>query len=190
MLTREPTECRSDEHKSGDEDDEEVCEPGLVNDEAGVKVTVHVPFVVGAEGASRRNAVMRAMDDDSRCGVKMVRFPDTNPRVYKTIPINLPESYRNDLNYSARTDGGVALDPFHRERAHVQVHWKLEPRLDLEPLHSLVVEFEALEVDQEGMRELLAREARAFHRVHLLAALLAEPLVVGLEQLALDVRRE
>lgn len=110
VLTREPTECRSDEHKSGDEDDTEVCEPGMVNDEAGVKVTVHVPFVIGAEGASRRNAVMRAMDDDTGCGVKMVRFQDTNPRVYKTIPINLPESYRNDLNYSARTDGGVALE--------------------------------------------------------------------------------
>ena len=41
----------------------------------------------------------------------MVRFEDTNPRVYKTIPIKLPpESYRTDLNYSARTKEGVALE--------------------------------------------------------------------------------
>ena len=32
------------------------------------------------------------MDDDDACDAKMVRFEDTNPRVYKTIPINLPES--------------------------------------------------------------------------------------------------
>lgn len=110
ILTRQPTECRSDEHKSRDEDDDETCEAPVMDDEAGVRVTVPVPFVIGAEGASRRNAVMRAMDDDDACDAKMVRFEDTNPRVYKTIPINLPESYRDDLNYSARTKGGVALE--------------------------------------------------------------------------------
>lgn len=70
-----------------------------------------VPFVVGAEGASRRNAVMRAMADDPSCGTTLVRLPDTNPRVYKTIPIELPApEFRDDLNYSARTRDGVALE--------------------------------------------------------------------------------
>ena len=84
-----------------------TCEDG---GETGTRVTV--PFVVGAEGATRRNAVMRAMDEDDgeACATKMVRFPDTNPRVYKTIPIKLPASYRSDLNYSARTKDGVALE--------------------------------------------------------------------------------
>ena len=41
----------------------------------------------------------------------MTRYADTNPRVYKTIPINLPEpEFRSDLNYSARTRDGVALE--------------------------------------------------------------------------------
>lgn len=68
-----------------------------------------VPFVVGAEGATRRNAVLSAMDGDG--GVRVTRYADTNPRVYKTIPINLPEpEFRSDLNYSARTKDGVALE--------------------------------------------------------------------------------
>ena len=68
-----------------------------------------VPFVVGAEGATRRNAVLDAMDGDG--SVRVTRYADTNPRVYKTIPINLPENkFRSDLNYSARTKDGVALE--------------------------------------------------------------------------------
>ena len=68
-----------------------------------------VPFVVGAEGATRRNAVLSAMDGDG--GVRVTRYADTNPRVYKTIPIDLPEpEFRSDLNYSARTKDGVALE--------------------------------------------------------------------------------
>ena len=68
-----------------------------------------VPFVVGAEGATRKNAVLDAMDGDG--GVAVTRYADTNPRVYKTIPINLPtDTFRSDLNYSARTKDGVALE--------------------------------------------------------------------------------
>lgn len=74
--------------------------------------TLRVPFVVGAEGASTRNAVMHAMDgdDSGACGTTMMRFDDANPRVYKTIPIKLPDSFRTDLSYSARTKAGVALE--------------------------------------------------------------------------------
>ena len=57
-------------------------------------------------------------------------------------------------------------------------------------MHRLVVKLKSLQVDQQGVGKLLAAEARALHRVHLLAALLAEPLVVGFQELALDVRRE
>ena len=84
-----------------------------VDDSAVTKVTV--PFVIGAEGNAARSAVVRAMDEDAACGVKMVRFEDKNPRVYKTVPIRLPTAWsdgkpvRCDLNYSARTKAGVAL---------------------------------------------------------------------------------
>ena len=50
------------------------------------------------------------MDQDKSCEAKVVRFPNTNPRVYKTIPIYLPSDMRKDLNYSARTKAGVALE--------------------------------------------------------------------------------
>ena len=72
--------------------------------------SVVVPVVFGAEGNSMHSAVIREMDHDKSCEAKVVRFPNTNPRVYKTIPIYLPSDMRKDLNYSARTKAGVALE--------------------------------------------------------------------------------
>ena len=105
-LTREPT-CVRTEDGAGDgaeEDADPACD--------GVRVVeMSVPFVVGAEGATRRNAVMRAMETDPKSRFRAVRYEDNNPRVYKTIPIHLPEpEFRSDLNYSARTKAGVALE--------------------------------------------------------------------------------
>jgi len=101
-LTREPVEF--DDTKT--DDDGEHKSPVRV-------VEPFVPFVVGAEGAGLKNAVLAAMDSDpdKKCATKIKRFVDKNPRVYKTIPINLPkDKFRNDLNYSARTSGEVALE--------------------------------------------------------------------------------
>jgi len=42
---------------------------------------------------------------------RVKRYIDDNQRVYKTIPLKLPSSWRGDLNYSARTkDGRVNFD--------------------------------------------------------------------------------
>jgi len=124
-LTREPAE------RIEKREDEDVGETAEMRDDADVDETKtpyadetktpyadaarvrvvepFVPFVVGAEGATRRNAVLSAMDGDG--GVRVTRYADTNPRVYKTIPIDLPEpEFRSDLNYSARTKDGVALE--------------------------------------------------------------------------------
>mmetsp|Transcript_35322 Transcript_35322/g.56749 ORF Transcript_35322/g.56749 Transcript_35322/m.56749 type:complete len:570 (-) Transcript_35322:2874-4583(-) len=126
-LTREPTGRASGAHRVGeldtpkaaeDETDTQIetkdLDPRVLNPKSGepAVVTVRVPFVVGAEGASLRNAVMSAMesDDSGACDTSMVRFDDANPRVYKTIPIHLPASFRTDLSYSARSKGGVALE--------------------------------------------------------------------------------
>jgi uncharacterized protein (UPF0548 family) len=67
---------------------------------------------------------------------------------------------------------------------------ELEAGLDLVPLHGLVVELEALQVHAQRGGERVAAEARALHRVALSAARLARPLVVRLQELAGDVRRE
>ena len=124
-LTREPAE------RIEKREDEDIGETAEMRDDADVDETKtpyadetktpyadaarvrvvepFVPFVVGAEGATRRNAVLSAMDGDG--GVRVTRYADTNPRVYKTIPIDLPEpEFRSDLNYSARTKDGVALE--------------------------------------------------------------------------------
>ena len=68
------------------------------------------PVVFGAEGNTMRSAVVREMDENPACGSKIVKFPNTNARVYKTIPIYLPSGMRKDLNYSARTKAGIALE--------------------------------------------------------------------------------
>ena len=68
------------------------------------------PVVFGAEGNTMHSAVVREMDRNAACGAKVIKFPNTNPRVYKTIPIHLPSDMRKDLNYSARTKAGVALE--------------------------------------------------------------------------------
>jgi len=74
------------------------------------RASTTVPVVFGAEGNSMHSAIVREMDHDKSCDAKVVRFPNTNPRVYKTIPIYLPSGMRKDLNYSARTKAGVALE--------------------------------------------------------------------------------
>ena len=108
-LTRETIEF--DETKT---DDVDVGRREGRDEKSSVRVVEpFVPFVVGAEGASLKNAVLAAMDNDpdKTCATKVERFVDKNPLVYKTVPINLPRSkFRNDLNYSARTKDGVMLD--------------------------------------------------------------------------------
>ena len=37
--------------------------------------------------------------------LKVKRFPDDNRRIYKTIPMTIPDDWRGDINYSARSKG-------------------------------------------------------------------------------------
>ena len=71
---------------------------------------VTTPVVFGAEGNTMRSAVVKEMDANPACSTKVIKFPNSNARVYKTIPIYLPDNMRKDLNYSARTKAGVALE--------------------------------------------------------------------------------
>jgi hypothetical protein len=43
---------------------------------------------------TRRAISNRPQYEDSECGVKMVRFEDKNPRVYKTVSIRLPTTWQ------------------------------------------------------------------------------------------------
>ena len=92
--------------------------------------------------------------------------------------------------WNLRVEPVQLLERLDREGRHVQRLGELEPGLDLVPLHGLVVELESLQVHAQRVRERVAAEARALHRVAFRAARLARPLVVRLQELAADVRRE
>ncbi|KAJ1444447.1 hypothetical protein M885DRAFT_552926 [Pelagophyceae sp. CCMP2097] len=81
-----------------------------VRDAAGERDVV-TPFLVGCDGAKR--TVGDAMEADAklrpgggwfgRRRFKIVKYPDTSVRVYKTVPFRPPPGWRGDINYSART---------------------------------------------------------------------------------------
>jgi len=91
-----------------------------VQTEDGVRTDVRCALLVGADGTARTLAAAMeshtapndgAPNDTPR--VRVVRYDDDNRRVYKTVPMKLPDSktWRKDVNYSARTkDGRVVLD--------------------------------------------------------------------------------
>jgi len=78
------------------------------------KETIETSLVIGAEGnaGKRGSAVIRAMDESRICKTKMVKLKERieSTRVYKIIPIELPDGLRTDLNYSSRTGKGVAME--------------------------------------------------------------------------------
>jgi kynurenine 3-monooxygenase len=76
----------------------------------------------GSEGERGKQGCVAAIDDVpvviDRPGaeamgmrrVQVKRFDDNNARVYKILPLTLPEDWRKDVNYSARTASGINLE--------------------------------------------------------------------------------
>lgn len=65
------------------------------------------PFAVAADGAAR---VMASKLEEVGLA-RVIRYIDDNERVFKSIPLKLPRSWRGDLNYSARSkDGRLNFD--------------------------------------------------------------------------------
>jgi kynurenine 3-monooxygenase len=72
-------------------------------------------LVIAADGSARTFAnEMERLDsvdaaatqprrDDQR-RFTVVRYPDDNPRVYKSLPFRMPSTWRRDMNYAVRTD--------------------------------------------------------------------------------------
>ncbi|EKX46622.1 hypothetical protein GUITHDRAFT_70296 [Guillardia theta CCMP2712] len=78
---------------------------------------LNAKLLIGADGAARTLAnVMQEESEKSERGMfkrpfRVIRYPDDNQRIYKTIPLKLPKGWRSDLNYSARTqDGRINID--------------------------------------------------------------------------------
>jgi kynurenine 3-monooxygenase len=92
--------------------------------------TVVTNLLIGADGTSRTIANRMQEDDEEKrqsmnpihsffAGKRFTvrRYVDDNQRIYKTIPMKLPKSWRPDLNYSARTQGGrVTFDALPADR--------------------------------------------------------------------------
>jgi kynurenine 3-monooxygenase len=78
-------------------------------------------FVIGADGA--QSLVRRIIEESSKSNpsapIKLTQYEDKNVRVYRTIPLHLPDKddpltgakkKRKDLNYSARTKFDINMD--------------------------------------------------------------------------------
>lgn len=99
------------------QDSEETCDV-----ESGITATTKL--LIGADGSARTVAnAMEKFDKDRlqktsplfrpfvKKPFKVKRFEDDNPRVYKSVPITLPDDWPCDLNYSARSsDSRITLE--------------------------------------------------------------------------------
>jgi 2-polyprenyl-6-methoxyphenol hydroxylase-like FAD-dependent oxidoreductase len=73
-----------------------------------VKEKLRPSLLIGADGF--RSVVAKALEEEKVSPLKVVSYPDTNTRVYKTIPLEYdlcedPSSWRRDLNFSASSQG-------------------------------------------------------------------------------------
>jgi kynurenine 3-monooxygenase len=83
---------------------------------------VEAGFLIAADGTVRTIANSMEKEDAARlkflplrrffgCSFYVRRYVDDNQRVYKSIPFRVPDGWRRDLDYSARTsDGRVIFD--------------------------------------------------------------------------------
>ena len=52
----------------------------------------------------------RTLESVTNGRVSVQRFADTNPRVYRTIPLSLPSDWKSEMNYSFRTREGPVFE--------------------------------------------------------------------------------
>lgn len=108
------------------EEDISGTTPNSEEDETCTVDSFHVSttkLLIGSDGSARTVAnVMEALDAQRITNTnpllrpfvakpfKVKRYTDDNPRVYKSVPIQLPSDWPCDLNYSARSTGGITLE--------------------------------------------------------------------------------
>jgi kynurenine 3-monooxygenase len=114
--------CATGETATGQQQqaDDTVCS---VDD--SVQLISTTGLLLAADGTVRTVANCMEMQDKKRRAamnpIRRVLFPgdpffrvqrykDDNQRIYKTIPIKLPDDWRHDLNYSARSKSGATFD--------------------------------------------------------------------------------
>mmetsp|Transcript_1527 Transcript_1527/g.4685 ORF Transcript_1527/g.4685 Transcript_1527/m.4685 type:complete len:369 (-) Transcript_1527:14-1120(-) len=70
----------------------------------GTEQILRPPLVIGADGTAR--TVAMALEEAAPRRTRITRYDDDNERVFKTVPLDLPEAWRGDINYSARSASG------------------------------------------------------------------------------------
>mmetsp|Transcript_18784 Transcript_18784/g.37707 ORF Transcript_18784/g.37707 Transcript_18784/m.37707 type:complete len:556 (+) Transcript_18784:86-1753(+) len=83
-----------------------------VDDEEAITTTVSTDMLIAADGTVRTIAnAMERLDQETghQPPFRVVRYPDDNQRIYKTIPFRIPDSWRRDLNYSVRSVGSRVI---------------------------------------------------------------------------------
>lgn len=117
------TKCAEDETFSPKYNPDKLCD-------AAEPLVVTTNLLIAADGTSRTIANQMEQEDKKEresmnplqklfAGkpFSVTRYEDDNQRIYKTIPMKLPEGWRPDLNYSARTKGGrVTFDALPADR--------------------------------------------------------------------------
>jgi 2-polyprenyl-6-methoxyphenol hydroxylase-like FAD-dependent oxidoreductase len=117
------TKCAEENIPSPKFDPEELC-----NAEDPIVLTTNL--LISADGTSRTIANQMEEDDKvERTAMNPIqrlfagkpftvtRYKDDNQRVYKSVPFNVPKGWRQDLNYSARTEGSrVTLEALPADR--------------------------------------------------------------------------
>ena len=76
----------------------------------GEPLYVVADFVVGADGSSSRVRDAMECDPDAEEGFQVVRYPDANVRVFKTITLTVPEGQRINVDYSAVSLDDIIID--------------------------------------------------------------------------------
>lgn len=89
----------------------EVCGARPTVEAVGDPIEIVADFVVGADGAaSRVRDAMEFSDTDPEEGFQVIRYPDVNERVFKTITLTVPEGGRINVDYSAVSLEDIIID--------------------------------------------------------------------------------
>ncbi|CAG9461447.1 unnamed protein product [Pedinophyceae sp. YPF-701] len=73
----------------------------------GEMIGVDVDLMVAADGV--RSSVVEALSRAPDCEIRWKAYKESNTRVYKTVGLTIPDSWRKDLNYSANALGGKGI---------------------------------------------------------------------------------
>ena len=89
---------------------ETLCDPE--DEEEAMLTIISTDLLIAADGTVRTIAnAMERLDRETgqQPPFRVIRYPDDNQRIYKTVPFRIPDNWRPDLNYSVRSEGSRVI---------------------------------------------------------------------------------